>query len=1069
MPATIIMTTLYAIGVSAATISTLAPFIIFGSRLITSYVISRIFMRRNPTGNLVSDGSRVQLPPATNNKLPVSYGTAWLKPIITDAKISTDQRTMWYVLALCEVPDLSSGFGGGTISYGDIRWGDKKLNFDSTDLTKVISWTNDAGETDTRVNGKIYVYMYGDGSNTPLNTSSTAIQVLQDTAIASAQRWASTDVMTKTAFLIVKVIYDQEINLVGLEQITAEVINSLKDPGGVAYDYLTNERYGCAVPSAQVDTVALQNLSAYSAQLITYTPVGGGSATRNRFEINGTLDTAQDCFQNLQTIFDSCDSWLQWNEANATWSCVINKAYDQSAGTIPAVTLSQLFNIDDTNVIGSINLNPIDLNSTYNSVEVSYPDNAIYDQASYVYVNLDPEDKNPNEPDNVLLLSLPLINNAVQAGYIATRRLIQSREDLVVNVTLDYSGIQIDAGDLIRFNSTKFQWVDKVFRVTQVQEGKDEAGFLYVTLTLVEYNAGMYASNLNISDFIPSPNTGITDPNIAATPVAPTTGNIVNNTELPRFDVSVVLPVQGRYGSIELWYSDNADSSILSAYKLLTTLLPPDSNTFVSGATVSYTVTSLPAGPNYYFRTRIITVTGSQSDYSPASTAFNWQPVVSVPGSFALSFQWDPTTVVCLASADGGNTVTGQRANLELYLGTSLVPVWDKVTPATQPNNSWYANTVSGSTGLSVSSLTLDDVNDLAYFTITGLTVDQGLATVSDAWFKDSGGNLINLSTTSIFVNKVRNGSTGNTGLSQRIGYARFGNTIFTPTAGNITTAGNLTYPDAANSNTTWNMNVAWSDDPNNASNLTLYQTNGTYNSVTNVTTWTTPFLSSLRVGELSAITVNTGNLTVSGQIQSGNATRTGNTMTAGTSGSLFSSDGTFTMGNPTTNITFDGTAVTLNGPLATVAAGQKTTGSTQSFASASQWTGNTIPVVSLTTTGAPVKIMGTISIQYNIVDTSSTSYGASALFRVRLKMDGSYLANGEYVGQYATFVSQSGTNRHQTVPLVPVVYRHTPTAGAHTYQIELFVEHYDAAGAAYSNSGEMYGQYWFVAEENKI
>jgi hypothetical protein len=83
--------------------------------------------------------------------------------------------------------------------------------------------------------------------------------------------------------------------------------------------------------------------------------------------------------------------------------------------------------------------------------------------------------------------------------------------------------------------------------------------------------------------------------------------------------------------------------------------------------------------------------------------------------------------------------------------------------------------------------------------------------------------------------------------------------------------------------------------------------------------------------------------------------------------------------------------------------------------------------------------------------------------------MDGNYLANGEYVGQYSTFVSQSGTNRHQVIPLVPVVYRHTPSAGAHNYQIELHVEHYAPNGAAYANSGEMYGQYWFVAEENKI
>ena len=39
-------------------------------------------------------GARVQLPPATDNKLPVVYGSAFVAPATTDAKLTTDQKTM---------------------------------------------------------------------------------------------------------------------------------------------------------------------------------------------------------------------------------------------------------------------------------------------------------------------------------------------------------------------------------------------------------------------------------------------------------------------------------------------------------------------------------------------------------------------------------------------------------------------------------------------------------------------------------------------------------------------------------------------------------------------------------------------------------------------------------------------------------------------------------------------------------------------------------------------------------------------------------------------------------------
>ena len=809
-----------------------------------------------------------------------------------------------------------------------------------------------------------------------------------------------------------------------------------------------------------------------------------------------------------------------------------------------------MFNLNDDVVIGAINLNPVDLNSTYNRVEVGYPDTNIYDQVNYAYVTLDSADKNPNEPDNLLNISLPVVNSNVQAKYIATRRLIQSREDLVVNCTVDYSGIQIDAGDVVRFNSDKFGWVDKLFRVTQVQEGKDENGFLYAQLSLIEYNSQVY-ENIDITQFIPSPNTGITDPNIAATPVAPTISGSVATSDTPRFTVNATVPSNGRYGELQIWVSSTTDT--INQYSLLKSLYPNDSNTFASGATVSYVVTGLPSG-TYYFRIVVVTVTGSQSSYSPASTAFSWTPTVTVPGAVAVNLEWNPTGVFCPASADGGNTVTGQSVELYLRSGPTIIDIWDKVTPATQPNSTWYANTLSNTSGLTTSALTLNTGIEAATFTISGLTVDQGTATVSDIFYKDATGNVNTIGSTSILVTKVKSGANGGTGTSGNIFNSVYlyqwsptlpGNTsgnsqynwtttahssytggnswsvtvptnpgtagirlwvaskgitasagtttstvdwtsnvsiyasgqngndgtkniyvpvfywaLSTPTItgangtytwsnGNITgipspwatpaplppapgynlyaatvflsaAIGDLTTPvvwstasigivgysgstggasrvaysriptatpgtaqivvsgdnrpsqaqSAAAPPTGWGLNYAWSaTDPNPSSTDSLYQTFGVYDTVANTTTWDTPFLASLRVGQLSAITVNTGNLTVSGQIQAGNIVRSGTTVSSGTRGSIFVNDGTFALGNDTTNITFDGTTVTLNGNLVgtnniianavTVSSVVANSGNNQNFGSSSSWDSTPLPTASIVYGGGAVLVTG--------------------------------------------------------------------------------------------------------------
>jgi len=106
----------------------------FGVRYLATSVVSSLLSNRDggsAPGAQADQGSRVQLPPATDNKLGVVYGSAYVSPVVVDAKISADQQTMWYVLALTEVTQtgvLTMGDIDSTTNT-DIYWGDKQLIF----------------------------------------------------------------------------------------------------------------------------------------------------------------------------------------------------------------------------------------------------------------------------------------------------------------------------------------------------------------------------------------------------------------------------------------------------------------------------------------------------------------------------------------------------------------------------------------------------------------------------------------------------------------------------------------------------------------------------------------------------------------------------------------------------------------------------------------------------------------------------------------------------------------------------------------------------------------------------
>ncbi len=644
-------------GIAAAVASTVLT-------VAASFVVSKLIAPRGPSGNSQQEdavtGSRVQLPPATNNKLPVVYGTAFIGGSITDAKISTDLQTMWYVISMAEVTNTMPGDTPDTITFDQLYYDGKLVTLSGSSVTSLSTNTAGGAEIDTKINGYLDMYLFPNGSFSGTNTGGqSAITIMSDVGIPADQRWnqgiytagGQSAAMTNTAFVIVKVKYNQDAGTTQLGAVTAKITNSRTKPGDCIKDYLLSDRYGCAVPLSGIDTASLTALNTYSDKPIVYTPMGGGpTTTQVRYRFNGPVDTTKNCLANLQDMVDACDSWMQYSELTGKWKVVINKAHDE---TPDAVTFNDLYSVTSNNLTSGIQVNPTDLNQTYNQVEYQYPNTNIKDQLDFIFISLQddlPSLLSENEPINKLGLKNDLVNNYVQAKFIAIRRLLQGREDLIINLQTDYSGIQVEAGDVIRVTNEVYGWTNKLFRVSNVIEEKDNEGNLFARLTAFEYNASIYDDDLDITDFIPADNTGLQDPNIIAVPDTPI---VVANasTTLNFLNVSGNVPNSGLVLNLDFNYG--FDSNVAN-HLYYTTVNNSNGAPLIPNNTYSINVNDIEQSGNIYWsttaRNRFVGV------QSLSSAAVSW-PGANVSTTVSQS--------ACNANSTGTLVTTDPIVNLQ--------------------------------------------------------------------------------------------------------------------------------------------------------------------------------------------------------------------------------------------------------------------------------------------------------------------------------------------------------------------------------------------------------------------
>jgi len=269
-----------------------------------------------------------------------------------------------------------------------------------------------------------------------------------------------------------------------------------------------------------------------------------------------------------------------------------------------------------------------------------------------------------------------LVNNDTQATYIGWKKLYASRNDITISFTMDYSGIQIDAGDIIAIKHDWYGWVPgaygdgtypgKPFRVIQVRESKDASGFLTAQISATAYND---------RDYIPGEHyattqqfSGLTDPEaignlvngIITPPDAPTIPAELLNPSKGIYVVRGNIPDSGNVIGMEFWYSlqgSGIEENNYYLYSVQNYTEGPVYPTLTTSGNKFYEevqINDFPSG-TYYWRIRAQGL-NTVSAFSASSAAVTWNNQAKI----VTGTQIEDNTLPGSAVKSGDPQKTGQ-------------------------------------------------------------------------------------------------------------------------------------------------------------------------------------------------------------------------------------------------------------------------------------------------------------------------------------------------------------------------------------------------------------------------
>lgn len=581
----------------------------------------------------IDQGVRLQYnQPNTAAKIPVLYGTAFFGGNMFDIRMTNNNKTMWYAMALCEKTGTTIAGAASTYVFKDVYWNKQRVLF-KTDGVTVDYTVDNSGNIDRSLSGLVQIYLYAGGSSAgqvPENYTGTV-----PAAHTLFPEWtAGTHPLNNLVFALVKVDYNRDRNVTGISNdLLFHVQNSMFKPGDVLYDYMTSgnstryaeySRYGAGFEVSNIDTASLTALNTYSDSPVSYTNrlLNGSTQTgvvlNDRYQINGLIDTDTAVLENIEKVCSAAASWLSYDSTQGKWGVIVNRS-----GT-------SVSSFDDDTIIGNVSVSGTGLRELYNACKVEFPHRELKDSGDFVEIELDEQFRNANEIDKSLSLSYDIINEPVQAKLLGFIELKQSRIDKVIQFRADYSKINLKPGQLIDITNARLDYNRKVFRIISITEVLDDGG-LQVEITALEYDSSVY-SLTDLDRYQISNQDGIIGIGTIGKPGTPQITKVERDSR-PRILVESTAPT-GIVEGMEFWLTTDVSQpdDSLRSYTLIATRRPVGGGTFGSGTTVTLDYDAL-GETNFLMKTRgINNVTVGQFSDPSGSVFFAPQQVTDAIG-----------------------------------------------------------------------------------------------------------------------------------------------------------------------------------------------------------------------------------------------------------------------------------------------------------------------------------------------------------------------------------------------------------------------------------------------------
>ena len=414
---------------------------------------------------------------ASNNApLPVIYGFRKVGGTRVFMETSgTDNEFLHVVIAMSE---------------GEIN------SFDNVYLNNIIS-------SDSRFNGVLNVYTHTGADN----------QTADSNLVSALPNWTSAHRLRGTAYVYVKLKFDQDAYAQGLPTITADIKGTkVFDPrnNSTAWsdnpvlairDYLTNTRYGRGIATSLIDDTSFIASANYCDATVSI-----GGATVKRYTTNGIVNTSQGSMSILKQLLTACKGFLIFS--GGKYKIIIDKP--ETAG----------FTFDEDNIIGQWTVSLGSKNNQFNRIRTNFinynkewqPDIAIIESSALRTL------------DNGILLeksiSLPYTTDIDRAKMITTINLNQSRQKISCEFTATIAGLKAEVGDVVYIKHSTVGWqflnssLGKKFRIIKISlQNNDEVRVQAIEYSDASYNFG----TIQIADT--APNTNLPDVTTTKIPV----------------------------------------------------------------------------------------------------------------------------------------------------------------------------------------------------------------------------------------------------------------------------------------------------------------------------------------------------------------------------------------------------------------------------------------------------------------------------------------------------------------------------------------------------------------------